>query len=76
MSEHIKCAVVSCQNPAIHIVHMKVEYWEKLGSNEVFHSGGSRWRRSHDPVNIFVCRTHRNHWLQRGATLIKEGGLI
>ena len=73
--EGMPCAVVGCLDPAIHIVHMKVGYWARRGANEL-HSGGSRWRKATDSVNIFVCRTHRNHWVQRGATLIKEGGLI
>ena len=65
------CAVTGCRNPAIHIVHMKLQFWEKVDTPT-----GKRWQRSEDNVNLFVCRTHRNRWIQKGARLIKKGGLI
>lgn len=71
MNVQMPCAVNRCDNPAIHIVHMKVKYWEKRQ-----HEFGKRWHRGEDTINLFVCRTHRGRWLQKGAELIKEGGLI
>lgn len=69
---NVPCNVTACDNPAIHIVHMKVEYFEKRDDP----IAGSRWHKTHDNINIYVCRNHRNRWLQKGTRLVKEGGLI
>jgi len=71
MNVEMPCAVNRCDNLAIHIVHMKLQYWEKVDTEF-----GKRWQRGEDTVNLFVCRTHRNRWVQKGAELINEGGLV
>ena len=65
------CAVNRCDNLAIHIVHMKLQFWEKVDTE-----AGRRWKQGEDYVNLFVCRTHRNRWVQKGAVLTNEGGLV
>lgn len=71
MNVEMPCAVNRCDNLAIHVVHMKLQFWEKVDT-----PAGRRWNRGDDTVNLFVCRTHRNHWIQKGAELTNEGGLI
>lgn len=68
MNIEMPCAVNRCESPAIHIVHMKLQFWERDEERR-------RWVRGEDTVNLFVCRIHRNRWIQKGAELIKEGGL-
>ena len=71
MNVEMPCAVNRCDNLAIHIVHMKLQFWEQTDTPV-----GRRWKQGEDTVNLFVCRTHRNRWVQKGATLVNEGGLI
>ena len=73
MNVEMPCAVNRCDNLAIHIVHMKLQFWEQDEPGP--HSLSKRWRRGEDTVNLFVCRVHRNRWVQKGAVLTNEGGL-